>query len=92
MQSSCLNNAKQQDKIKRASSQEEQTFIFRNVRVHEDAHVRIRDFSNCKTRIDIVILERNLESISEELDGALKKEVKIKMIIGNTERSSFQFS
>ena len=78
-------------KIKRTTSLEEQTFIFRNIREHEAAHVRVRDFSNCKTSIDIVILERNLESINEELDGALKKEVKIRMIIGNTERSSFQF-
>jgi sugar-specific transcriptional regulator TrmB len=79
-------------KIKRTTSQEEQTFIFRNIRVHEVAHVRVRDLSNCKTSVDLAILEKNLESINEELGDALKKEVKIRMIIGNTERSSFQLN
>ncbi|MGA2682580.1 MAG: TrmB family transcriptional regulator [Candidatus Bathyarchaeia archaeon] len=79
-------------KIKRTMSQEKQTFVFRNIRLHEVARVRVRDFSDCRSSIDLVILERNLESINEELGDALKKEVKIRMIIGNTERSSFQFS
>jgi sugar-specific transcriptional regulator TrmB len=79
-------------KMKNTSLQEEQTFVFRSVSVHKNAQVRIREFSNCKTSIDLIVLERNLESINEELGNALKKQVKIRMIIGNTERSSFHLN
>ena len=78
------------NKMKRTESEEEITFFVPNASAR--TRRRKENFSNCKTSIDIVTLERNLELAKEELDGALKKEVKIRMIIGKPERSSFQFN